>query len=420
MNRALLITVGTGIGAEKEEAIKSLAHGIVASIRNSNPDYIVFIVTEESKTGTIPEIKNMYPELPDNEPVLIKDMNDVNSIYQEITEKIKDLKSRGYDVVIDFTSGTKAMSASAVLAATSEAVMLSYVSGKRIGGKVVKGEEQVLSYSPVKGIVDFQEKILKELFNTYQYESCLEIIRRIGEMTSDPEVVEKMSRYRQLAEGYSLWDKFEHKKALELLRTFDNSLVNIEENKRTMFSMEKREYKDYRLLISDLMNNTRRRMEEGKYDDAVARLYRTIELIAQIRLKELGVIDKKKLKDNRVFAIVLRDLEKKLDSEIIENYKKGQRQDDLNKGLIKLGLSKDYDLLADLDDELGKKFMEDSKEAEKLQNLLNARNSSILAHGLEPVGKKAAKELFDAVKVYAKIVLPELDELMEEARFPKL
>jgi hypothetical protein len=30
MNRALLITVGTGIGAEKEEAIKSLAHGIVA------------------------------------------------------------------------------------------------------------------------------------------------------------------------------------------------------------------------------------------------------------------------------------------------------------------------------------------------------------------------------------------------------
>lgn len=232
--------------------------------------------------------------------------------------------------------------------------------------------------------------------------------------------MEKLSRYRQLAEGYSLWDKFEHKKALELLRTFDNSLVNIEENKRTMFSMEKREYKDYRLLISDLVNNTRRRMEEGKYDDAVARLYRTIELIAQIRLKELGLIDKKKLKDNRVFAIVLSDLEKKLDSEIIENYKKGQRQDDLNKGLIKLGLSKDYDLLADLDDELGKKFMEDSKEAEKLQNLLNARNSSILAHGLEPVEKDTAKELFDAVKVYAKIVLPELDELMEEARFPKL
>ena len=105
---------------------------------------------------------------------------------------------------------------------------------------------------------------------------------------------------------------------------------------------------------------------------------------------------------------------------LLKIIKKGQRQDDLNKGLIKLGLSKDYDLLADLDDELGKKFMEDSKEPEKLQNLLNATNSSILADGLEPVGEKAAKELFDAVRVYAKIILPELDELMEEARFPKL
>jgi len=136
------------------------------------------------------------------------------------------------------------MSASAVLAATSEAVMLSYVAGKRIDGKVVKGEEQILSYSPVKGIVDFQEKILKELFNAHQYESCLEIIRRIGEMTSDPEVVENLSRYRQLAEGYSFWDKFEHKKALEILRTFDNSRVNIEANKRILFSMEKEGYKD--------------------------------------------------------------------------------------------------------------------------------------------------------------------------------
>jgi hypothetical protein len=36
------------------------------------------------------------------------------------------------------------------------------------------------------------------------------------------------------------------------------------------------------------------------------------------------------------------------------------------------------------------------------------------------VEKETAKELFDDVKAYAKIVLPELNELMEEARFPKL
>jgi CRISPR-associated protein (TIGR02710 family) len=406
MNRALLITVGTGIGAEKEEAIKSLAHGIVASIRNSNPDYIVFIVTEESKTGTIPEIKIQYPELPDNEPVLIKDMNDVNSIYQKITEKIKDLKSRKYDVVIDFTSGTKAMSASAVLAATSEAVMLSYVSGKRIGGKVVKGEEQVLSYSPVKGIVDFQEKILKELFNTYQYESCLEIIRRIGEMTSDPDVVEKLSRYRQLAEGYSLWDKFEHKKALEMLRTFDNSLVNIEENKRTMFSMEEGGYKDYRLLICDLMNNAKRRGEEGKYDDAVARLYRITELIAQSVLRTKYEITSS---DVDVWQLKSLDI---MEKNTVEKYEKLRDE----KGTIKLPLKKDFELLNDLGDEIGKKFLADNR----MKDMLAKRNNSILAHDLVPVAKEDAEKMFEIVKEYVELVVEDVAGLMKKSDFPKL
>lgn len=45
------------------------------------------------------------------------------------------------------------------------------------------------------------------------------------------------------------------------------------------------------------MNNAYRRIEEGKFDDAVARLYRSIELIAQIDLNRRGLIDSKNLKD---------------------------------------------------------------------------------------------------------------------------
>jgi len=406
MNRALIITVGTGTGAEKEEAIRSLAHGIVISIKTGNPDYIVFLVTEESQKDTIPEIKNQYPKLPENELALIKDMNDVNSIYVEITDKIKDLKNRGYDVVIDFTSGTKAMSASAVLAATSEAVMLSYVVGKRIGGKVVKGEEQVLSYSPVKGIVDFQEKILKELFNTYQYESCLEIIRRTEEMTLDPEVVEKVSKYRQLAEGYSFWDKFEHKKALGILRNFDNSLVNIEANKRMLFSMDKVEYKDYMLLICDLLNNARRRMEEGKYDDAVARLYRITELIAQSVLRTKYEIDSSNVDVWQLMTLG------KLEKKTIEKYEKLRDED----GKIKLPLRKDFELLHDLGDEAGKKFLEDNR----MKDMLARRNNSILAHGLVAVEKEDAERMFGSVKEYVELVVEDAESVTGKAEFPKL
>ena len=83
-------------------------------------------------------------------------------------------------------------------------------------------------------------------------------------------------------------------------------------------------------------------------------------------------------------------------------------------GVIKLGLSRSYALLCDLNDELGVKFNGDRH----LQNLLQSRNLSILAHGLTPVEKNAAEELFGIVVEYARIVSP--DKLSETAAFPKL
>ena len=405
MKKGMIITVGTGIGADKNEAVKSLAQGIVKSIKSNNPDYIAFFVTEESKRETVPEIEKELLDLPEREEVLIKDMNDVNGIYEEVSKKLGELKGKGYDLVVDFTSGTKAMSAGAVLAATSENATISYVAGKRVGGKVVRGEEQVLSYSPVKGMVDSEIKILRELFNTYQYESCMEVIKRIEEMTSDPEITERLRRYRQLVEGYSLWDRFDHKKALEILRTFDRSIVNIERNKKILLKMERENYESYDLLIADILNNARRRMEEGKYDDAVARLYRTVELIAQYRLKMKYEID---TSDVDTWHLKTLGMERK----VLEKYEELRDE----KGKIKLPLRKDFELLQDLGDEIGKKFLEDKK----MQDLLSRRNKSILAHGLVPVKREDAERMFESVREYVELVVEDAEGLMRESEFPKL
>ena len=43
-------------------------------------------------------------------------------------------------------------------------------------------------------------------------------------------------------------------------------------------------------MLAFILNNARRREDENKFDDAVARLYRSLELFAQIRLsKEYGL-----------------------------------------------------------------------------------------------------------------------------------
>jgi CRISPR-associated protein (TIGR02710 family) len=228
----------------------------------------------------------------------------------------------------------------------------------------------------------------------------------LRELTSDPEIIEKLERYKQLVNGYSTWDKFDHRKALEILRTFDNSLINIDRNRKFLLEMERKEW-GYDLMIPDLLNNAKRRMDEGKYDDAVARLYRTTELIAQHRLDENYGI-----KSSDVDLWKLQTFPQ-LEEKTVEKYEKMRDKD----GKIKLSLSKDYELLNDLNDGMGKKFFDD----QELKNLRSKRNFSILAHGLEPVKKEDAEKMFQKVKKeYAKTVIEDFDDKIKKSEFVEL
>lgn len=394
MKKSLVITVGTGTG-KNEDATKSIAHGIAASIKNSHPNFIVFVVTQESEEKTIPEIKKQLPDLQPYELISIKNMNNVNEVFEKVSNKVRDLRKEGHEVVIDFTSGTKAMSAGAVLAATSEAVMISNVAGERVEGKVPIGGEQVLVYSPVKGMISMQEKIIKELFNSYQFDAALRILDGLFEITAEASTVERLKKSRSIVEGYSLWDRFNHSKSQELLSGIDEAPPRNKEFLGKLSSSGEGEP----FYIADLLNNAERRFKEGKYDDAVARLYRTVELIAQYRLKKEFGIDSSNVELDKIHVYLENKYEKMRDE----------------KGKIKLGLNRDYELLNDMDDELGKKFSENKK----LQNLLKKRNESILAHGLTSVSKETYEELYPIVLEFAKIVIQNIEKLMENSKFPK-
>ena len=97
MRKALIITVGVGVGEDREKATDSLAHGIVFSIRNSNPTTICFVVTKESMEKTFPLIKNYMKKLPEHEFILLdeKDKEDVERVYKKIREKINYTHPKG-------------------------------------------------------------------------------------------------------------------------------------------------------------------------------------------------------------------------------------------------------------------------------------------------------------------------------------
>lgn len=388
--KALIISIGTG-ARPREEAIGSLVSGITYSIHNSNPDKVFFVVSKESMGKTLPTILKDI-NMP-HEVILVDAPDDINKIYHVLSAKFKDIKENFDRITVDFTSGTKAMTgALAILGSLYEVDVLSYVTGKRSGGIVIKGTEQLLSLRPYSIIAGRELSQAVTFFNKCQFDSCLTVIEELVTRIPDPELLSQTIPFRNATLAYAAWDRFDHPTAFQSLKEVKLPLFDC--NKTFLGKLlNEREKEPY--FISDLISNAKRRGEiEHKYDDAVARLYRTIELIAQYGLKKHGIADTGNVP------------EEKIPSPLVSEWK-------LVADKAKLGLYQDYQLLAAWGDDLGQAFLKDKK----VRDLLQKRNFSILAHGLVPVGKVDYEQLRDVVLSYAQKAIPNLDNLLSLSTF---
>ena len=156
-------------------------------------------------------------------------------------------------------------------------------------------------------------------------------------------------------------------------------------------------------ILASLINNSIRRSEEFKYDDAIARLYRSLELIAQIELTKYNLkssdIKVSTLKENNVSDEFIAELEK-------------IRED----GKIRIGLEKDFLLLNELGNELGKYYIENKS---KIKNLTKKRNNSILAHGLDSLTKKDFDEFLDIVLNLSYTLDKDMKKFLKQTKFAK-
>ncbi len=400
MKRILFMTVGTGVGIS-ENRKKNLAHGLLTSILHYNPDKILFFGSEESKE-TIEEIKKQYQKerkkaLDEYEVVLSEQIDDFLNCFSKIKEKIDQYNED--EIIIDYTSGTKTMTISAALSAMLYKKKLTLVSGKREMGIVKKNTEHIVTQNLFAAYDVVLEERLREDFNNYRF---VEAKAKLEMITGMP--AEKKQYYTNIINAFDKWDKFQHEDAKEYLLKIHKELGEKKDflGKLTYGENPSKEY-----ILVDLFNNVERRMKEEKYDDAVARMYRIIELLAQIRLEKRFNIDTSDVQ----LSIILKIAGK----EIAAKYQKENNVQDK----IKIGLKKAYMLLNDLNDELGEKYMGDKRIA----HLLTERNNSILAHGLKAVKKEKAMELKEKIKEYIYITVEDERKLIkkiEQGRFPQL
>lgn len=419
MARVLVMTVGVG----KPENRAGYLEALRKSVRESHPERVVLLCTAESREIAGAAAGSCPPGI----ACQVREMaggDDLERAFTEANALLDQLVGEGLlleEVKLDFTFGTKAMTGGVLLAAIGRRIgSLQYVSGERgPDGLVKSGRERVTAFTPGRILASSDLELARRMVrDKLMFRPAALLLERL--LRDDLLVGAERDEAQALhaaACAYDAWDRFRYAEAmanqgaalkpevpsLAFLRCSGETLNRLGALKSTTRDDGQKLPKPPKPtvnLLADLVSNAARRAQEGAFDDAVARLYRATEMLAQLRLEGRGL----KTDDLDVA---------RLPSGLREKYE--ALREDGPKGKVKLGLRKAYDLLCDLDDPLGRDFA----QATGLDRALQKRNQSLLAHGLRPVGESDYNALRDELVALARRTLgEEFDAACRDLTFP--
>ncbi len=411
MKRALVLTVGTGTGPDVD-----IEQPLMKTVKESHPDYTLFVATEASRKHAENIAKSIGLDPSEWDLCLLRHFDDVEEVFLEVCDAIREVVRQGFspgDIQVDFTSGTKAMSAGAVLAAVHENCnSLKYITGKRQDGVVIDGTERFVSLRPHAVLANYDIKAAVELIKRLRFQPAILILAAIDPNLLGEDRKKLLSSLMAVAQAYDFWDRFEHIKFKAAIRKADwrfHELEPFRVDEQVIKSvhgigqvLKKGSLAVTEEVILDLFNNAERRTMEGRYDDAVARLYRLTEMLAQHLLRVRHGIDTGNVDPSRAPAHFRKTLEAHRDTSC-ENR-------------IKTGLRVSYELLAALGEEIGERYMTDSE----LRHLLNERNRTILAHGSMPVAVSLYRKLRGKIVELLKLEIHDFQARAGVLNFPWL
>lgn len=311
--------------------------------------------------------------------------DELDQAFDIIYNCLMELRSRFPDSLIraDYTGGTKTMTAALVAAVLeTEDVELQLVTGNRPDLVKVKDGTQIAVTANIDSLR--YRKAVQPFLAAWHRFAYDEAWQGISALAPPPDIQLRSLhlRMRDFSNAFAAWDQFDHAKALHLLDDYGSAAGSLLgpylANLRILTTENlKREP----LQILDLWRNAERRAVQGRYGDAVGRCYRAIEWTAQWILSKNHGVDTSNLPAD----FVPREL--KLIPSLNDR--------------LQAALYNAWELIRLKDSGPGRQFIE--THSNRLKNLLNNRNQSILAHGTTPVGQ---------------VVWAEIDAWMEQALVP--
>lgn len=401
---------------------------IVLNICLLKPEKILFLCTEETEKyldKVVPYCKLSASKF---QKAVVSETNPVD-IYHEIKRAYQSWE-RPEKLYIDFTGGTKAMSAAAAMAGSMIHVQLIYIGSNDYLPDFRKPNpgSETLFYitNPLEVFGDLEIEKAFALFGKHNYPGARARLEELKEDVPDPDVRQQLEFAYLLSCVYEAWDALEFTGAYSyitqlnrqlkrdksihgqfLLMDFADLLVRQEKileplaEMENLISQKKHAYvmsqKQYMIpLMFTMYQSTLVREEQEKLDMATLLLYRLLEMIEQSRLSRYSLyvskmdymhiaVDEEKhpewkaLDAKTLFEEIKRrylEVKIKLFGKTCNPYMSEQ-----------ISLLDGFIVLLALDDDISKQ--KNGRHIEKLRRIramVHLRNNSIFAHGLGPVG----------------------------------
>jgi CRISPR-associated protein (TIGR02710 family) len=439
----LIQTVGTG--GPKNPVHEALAF----SVRDRQPQLVVCWCSKESKRTTLPKImKCLGQPAPARKPRfrthVCKDENDVGSLTSEYTKQLDKLRAEFPEaqIEIDFTSGTKPMSAAAVAVGLSRRIpRLHYAVGPRDESGRATATDRLCSLDTGHLVAQRLLEELGQVFNDGGFAAVLLQATPLARQLVDTDLKARAASLSKLADAYEHWSRFDWKGAAHKLGPLVN-LRNSDETVRCGWDLDflKRQVAHLRQCASswnaperlvDLLANAQRCFDRGRFDDAVARLYRLVEYVGQVRFSPC--FDRDPKNDRPTSDVPIERLAARAPRLAKSLTRENQPVPPANKNL---GLEDTLFALHEAGDPVGAALLEQywggplpipgegrRQPRGPLAGYLSRRNQSLLAHGSRPVEANDARKLAglvrEALSLHLKTQALSLDALEQAATFAK-
>jgi len=263
----------------------------------------------------------------------------------------------------------------------SDDINLAFVTGARPDLIKVRDGSEHAAPASVKQI-RFQRRVAPFLnaWQSFGYDEAHDGLQKIP-VPEDDELRKKLFFARDISKAFSAWDRFNHVSALKMFEIYRNIIAKIWLNTFLFLQALNNQNDPVKLEFArliDLRFNAERRAKQGRYDDAVARLYRLIEWMGQWLLKkycdlDTGNLDMKKLPEP-LHGIAHRH----------------------HDGKMKTGLFGAWELIGRLIPGVHGDFFKNQEN--NLKKHIQNRNNSILDHGSKPVSSQEWKAMWEWMK----------------------